>query len=361
MNDIVVTEVKDLTAEELRCTEIVAEIKSIQKSTMRTVLFSSVEIGRLLLEAKEKLPHGQWGGWLEEHFAYSQTTANNFMRLYKNYGDREQMDLFFADGERMAIFGNLTPSQALALLPLPEQERREFVESHDMEKTSVRDIEAELKARKEAENRLAQAQELTEELKRELAEAEEKSDLRLDNLEEEHRAYLEELTRQHEEQVAALEEKLKAAQGDPKKLQEEKKKLKEKYDKDLQRKLAEREAALKKEVEAEKESANKAREALAEAEKNAKEQADAVYLPKLLELEERARAAEEQAARQKDRRGNERLARAAILFEDLQRIHGALFSLLEEVGREEPETADKLFTALSHILSERAQMKPIYE
>ena len=361
MNDIIVTEVKELSAQERRCDEIVTEIKTIQKSTMRTVLFASVEIGRLLLEAKEKLPHGQWCGWLEENFAYSQTTANNLMRLYKNYGEREQMDLFFADGERMAIFGNLTPSQALALLPLPEQERKEFVESHDMEKTSVRDIEAEIKARKEAEERLAAAEELTEQLKRELAEAEEKSDLRLDNLEEEHKEYLTELNRQHEEQVSDLKERLRNAQGDPKKLQEEKKKLKEKYDKDLQKKLAEKEAALKKEVEEQKKSAEEAKRALEDAAKSAKEQADAEYLQKLLELEERARKAEEKAKRQEGRRADDRLLRASILFEDLQRIHGALFSLLEEVGKEDKETADKLFSALSHILAERAQMKPIYE
>ncbi|MDP9364213.1 MAG: DUF3102 domain-containing protein, partial [Chloroflexota bacterium] len=36
-----------------------------------------VAIGRALIEAKGRLPHGQFGRWLEAEFAWSWQTANN--------------------------------------------------------------------------------------------------------------------------------------------------------------------------------------------------------------------------------------------------------------------------------------------
>ena len=126
--------------------EIALEINVIKRRLAQETMLAAVEIGRLLVKAKEKVPHGMWGDWLEENVAYSQSTANNLMRLYREYGDQEQID-FFAEN-RMEIFGNLSQSQAVALLGMPYEKRKEFVETHDMSETSVRDIEAEVAAMK---------------------------------------------------------------------------------------------------------------------------------------------------------------------------------------------------------------------
>ena len=124
--------------------EIALEINVIKWRRALETFLAAVEIGKLLVKAKEKVPHGMWGDWLSENVAYSQSTANNLMRLFKEYGEQEQLDCF--EENRMAIFGNLSQSQAVALLGFSYEKRKEYVETHDMEKTSVRDIEADVAA-----------------------------------------------------------------------------------------------------------------------------------------------------------------------------------------------------------------------
>lgn len=142
--------------------EIALEINVIKRRLAQETILAAVEIGKLLVKAKEKVPHGMWGEWLSENVAYSQSTANNMMRLYKEYGEQEQID-FFSEN-RMEIFGNLSQSQAVALLGMPYEKRKEYVESHDMDNTSVRDIEADVAALKaELEETRAERDRLGEE------------------------------------------------------------------------------------------------------------------------------------------------------------------------------------------------------
>lgn len=129
--------------------EIAAEINAIRRRAARQLLEDSVEVGRLLVEAKSSVGHGEWGGWLEENFQYSSTEANNLMRLYEAYGTREQIGLFEED--RTAIFGRMNKSQAIALLGLPETERAAFVEANPPEDLSVREWERRIEeARRQA-------------------------------------------------------------------------------------------------------------------------------------------------------------------------------------------------------------------
>lgn len=118
------------------------------------------QIGKLLTEAKSMVSHGAWEKYLEEKVAYSQSTANNFMRLYQEYGEY---------GPNLQTFGNLNPSQALALLALPEGKREEFAAAHDVESMSVRELKAQIAAEKE---RADKAEELNKHLSVQLAHAE---------------------------------------------------------------------------------------------------------------------------------------------------------------------------------------------
>ena len=54
---------------------------------------SCIRIGKLLEEAKCLVPHGEWGAWLKTNVDYSESTAQNLMRCYREFGD-EQIDLF---------------------------------------------------------------------------------------------------------------------------------------------------------------------------------------------------------------------------------------------------------------------------
>lgn len=97
------------------------------------------QLGKLLTEAKAMVGHGGWKQYLEEEVSYSQSTANNFMRMYEAYGEF---------GPNSQTFGNLGASKALELLALPEGQREEFAESHDVESMSVRELKAQIAAEK---------------------------------------------------------------------------------------------------------------------------------------------------------------------------------------------------------------------
>lgn len=107
---------------------------------------SCIEIGRLLLEAKGLVPHGEWGKWLAENVDYSESTANNLMRCFKEFGD-EQIDIFTGVSDA-DFFSVLNQSQMLEVIALPKEQRRDFVEAHREEiesgEMSVRDMKVEI-------------------------------------------------------------------------------------------------------------------------------------------------------------------------------------------------------------------------
>lgn len=155
---------------------IAAEINGIKRQTEKAVrgvmLSAAMDIGKLLIEAKSVVPHGEWGAWLEENVSYSTTTANDMMRLYTEYGD-SQIPI---DGgpSNEELFGAIAPSKALALLALPEQDRRDFVQANNVDDMSVRTLREEIarvKAEKEAAEAAKAAAEAEAEGRRDAAEA----------------------------------------------------------------------------------------------------------------------------------------------------------------------------------------------
>lgn len=153
----------------LRTPEVIAaEINTIKRSTAKYVLEQSIEIGRLLCEAKEAVPHGEWGHWLEEHCAYSTSNANNLMRIYTEYGEDGDQLSFFTEN-KLELYGDLNRSQAIALLALPPAERADFVKTNDVPSMSVSELEAKIREAK-AETEAAVRAEMGDALKK--AEAE---------------------------------------------------------------------------------------------------------------------------------------------------------------------------------------------
>lgn len=126
---------------------IAAEINTIKRTTAKYVLEQSIEIGRLLCEAKKAVPHGEWGHWLEENCAYSTSNANNLMRIYTEYGEDDEQLSFFAEN-KLELYGDLNRSQAIALLALPPAERAEFVRENDVPAMSVSELEAKIREAK---------------------------------------------------------------------------------------------------------------------------------------------------------------------------------------------------------------------
>lgn len=136
--------------------EITAEIRTIQDSVRRTALSGAIEIGRRLTEAKELLQHGEWGDWLKREFKFSQSTASRLMQLFREYG-ADQGSLFGAE-TKYATLQNISVSNALRLIAIPDEEREEFAAEHDIEHKSAREVEELIRQRQEADARAAAAE-----------------------------------------------------------------------------------------------------------------------------------------------------------------------------------------------------------
>ena len=100
---------------------VTGEIITICKQAQTMALMYAIEIGRRLKEAKSLLPHGEWGNWLKERVEFSPSTAQNFMKIFDEYGT-EQISLF-GDKANTQTLGNLPYTKALRLLSLPAEER----------------------------------------------------------------------------------------------------------------------------------------------------------------------------------------------------------------------------------------------
>lgn len=124
---------------------------------------SCFEIGKRLEEAKCLVPHGEWGKWLSENVDYSESTANNLMRIYREYGG-EQIDMITGRSPR-EVFEGLSQSQLVALFAIPAAERTAYVEEHRDELEggmSIRELQRQLeKYKAEAEAQKGRAESLS--------------------------------------------------------------------------------------------------------------------------------------------------------------------------------------------------------
>ncbi|WP_339241368.1 DUF3102 domain-containing protein [Paenibacillus sp. FSL R5-0517] len=209
----------------IRTIETIAiEINSIKEQTRKIMLFNSIEIGRRLTEAKAMLPHGEWGNYLADSVDYSQSTANNLMKIFSEYGS-DQLSLFGENAESQAL-GNLSYTQAVALLGIPAEEREAFVQENDVDSMSTRELAEAVKARKDAEKAQKAAEKEVEKVQKAM-EKERKLREKLETQQADHALIVERLQAQAEEasaaaakaesgeddgQAAALQEALEEAQ-----------------------------------------------------------------------------------------------------------------------------------------------------
>ena len=101
-------------------------------------------IGNCLIEAKSMLLHGEWLPWLNSKVGYSEKTAQNFMRLAREFSNPQAL-------------ADLGATKALALLALPTEERERFLEDHNVIDMTTRQLEQAIKERDEAQKAAEQA------------------------------------------------------------------------------------------------------------------------------------------------------------------------------------------------------------
>lgn len=124
------------------------EIRSLTYQAKCMTVYFGVEIGRRLVEAKELVGHGGWGDWVKRETEFSQTTASRFMKVFEAYG-ADQIGIFGAEAKSSTL-QNLSISNALRLLAVPEEEREAFAAEVDAEHISARELEKVIRERDEA-------------------------------------------------------------------------------------------------------------------------------------------------------------------------------------------------------------------
>lgn len=122
---------------------IISEIHIIEHNVAKTALEGAVEIGARLQEAKEKVGHGNFEQWCQENLNYSKRTAENFMKVAREYGGSTGL---ISKTQALADF---SITKALSLLKVPEEERETFLEEHDIEGMTTREMEEAIRAANE--------------------------------------------------------------------------------------------------------------------------------------------------------------------------------------------------------------------
>ena len=100
----------DLIAEEHRSPVMLAARRiKMMGNRIRTDL---IHIGKELTEAKQRLPHGQFGDWLAVEFEMSDRSARRFMRIYEGWGDNPEAISLLSDRALYLLADPDTPEEA---------------------------------------------------------------------------------------------------------------------------------------------------------------------------------------------------------------------------------------------------------
>jgi len=114
---------------------IAAEIVAINNQAKQMVVMAAIEVGRLLEEAKSLVGHGEWGTYLERECQLSHRSANNCMKIYREWRDNPNSQ----------ALANMSYTNAVRLLSMPEEDREELMQEHDVSQMSSRELDKVIK------------------------------------------------------------------------------------------------------------------------------------------------------------------------------------------------------------------------
>lgn len=304
---------------------VTEEILSIKAYAQNTALACAIELGRRFKEAKAMLPHGEWGTWLKETVDFSQSSVNNYMKIFEEYGS-EQISLFGATVFSQSV-EKLTYTQAVKLLAIPKEEREEFIEQNGVENLSVRELDKIIKERDEAVKKAEEAEKRAQELET-YKEQIEDSESRIIQAETDKLTAMDEL-KDAEQKLKDLEESLK----------KERQKNKDLKDNPTipQSKLTEIEVEAKKKAELEMQK--QIEEYKAQIEKANKSKAEA-------EAQKKAAEDKLKAIEAKEKMSNAFVTEFKHVFDRLQTEANTCIDIIDKAGKTNPEIAEKLQKAL---------------
>lgn len=189
--------------EAIKLARLATEINTIKEQTRAAVKSATLEIGKRLVEAKAVVPHGGWGYWLQQNVDYSERTAQLIMSVWERFGSG-QTKLFGKEPDA-ALVAKLNRSQLVALMSIKDEEEcMEFMEEHkdDLADMSKRELEKAIKERDEAKRGLdkwRQEADLANEAAQNAIDKSDKLRQKLDSLQEDHEAEIEDLRKRLKE------------------------------------------------------------------------------------------------------------------------------------------------------------------
>lgn len=296
---------------------VTTEIRTLHRQAQGMIMNYAIEIGRRLKEAKSLLAHGEWGEWLENEVDFSRSTANNFMKIFEEYGAK-QVSLF-GDANSQTL-GNLPYTHALKLLAVPAEEREEFAEANHVEDLSSRELDRLIRERDEAVKRAEEAEEKELRQADELAKLEELKD----------RAEVQEqMAAEGRAALRQMEERLSRAREDLKKEKE---------------KAGERAEQLKRELEEARANPEVPQEVLLKLRREA-EEASAAAVEQAKAQAEQAQAALAKAQKELAMADGD-MAVFKELFRRVQEDFDQMNEMIRRIGKMNGESAEKLRRAV---------------
>lgn len=345
-----------------RTPEIIgAEIRDITAQVRRVALGAAIEIGHRLDEAKELLPHGEWGGWLERETEFSQRQAQRMMQLYETYG-AAQIGIFGAEIKATAL-SDLSITNALLLVAIPESEREEFAAQVDAEHISSRELEQAIRERDELKKQLEAEREAGEGSAMTIAELQS----RADEAEAKHRT-AQQQTDALQEANAQLKAELKdiesrprdvaVEQPDPEEMQaaidEAVDKVKKEAAEATEKALADARTAAAKDSAALAEKLAKAERAAEKAQKAA-EAAKNDGTADALKAELAAAQAEAERLKKQLAMSDEKMTSFKLKFDEVQNIFYECFNILSKIHGEQQQKCQAAMKALLTEMGDRLE------
>lgn len=347
MNELATISVKEMSPEQLG-----GEVRLLTMQARRMALSYGIQIGYRLHIAHEKVGAHGWAEWLKRETEFSAASASRFESLYEGYGE-DQGNLFGVEN-KFPTLENLSISNALRLLAVPEEERESFAAEVGADNLSARELDKVIAEKKAAEERaeglererdqarqqlqttqarledtqksLAASQESEGELTRALSQAK-KDVLAADEMAERNEKELKDRIKELESRPIEV-----AVQRDEKAIEEAVQQAKADASAEW--------AAKVKKLQDDLEKANAQKDKL----KAKVDKADTDAAEKLAAAEkERARIEQElEAARKKLKTSDANVAKFGVYFRAMQEDYNKLLELLPEIGETDRETAEKL-------------------
>ena len=340
--------------EEQRTPEIIgAEIRMYYEAGRRVTMLCGIEIGRRLNEAKQMLSHGEWMPWLEREVPFSDRHAQNYMKIYREYGAAQQG--LFGPETNAKYISDLPISKALLLLSVPESDRDAFAEEVDAEHISAEELKQAIREKEEAQRQLQTAEARLEETQKTLAGMNEQQ-TELNRKLAQAREDLQEEAAQAEKNERELRARIRELENRPVEVAVERDEAA--IEEAAARARAEADEAWKKQIEQAQKDLKKAEESLTKAEKErdklktAAEAAESGAAEKIAAAEREAESARQEleTARKQLAAADRDVTEFGVHFRAVQEDLRALDECLEKIKAKTPELGEKLTGALRIVL-----------